>query len=198
MSAHYELELKAVVPDPDAFRDRLRAAGAVPQFLGRMTDLRYDRGGELATRDEVLRVRIFHHPDGAEAIVAWKGPTTRSADGYKLREEIELPVSRGVAEPGRLLAALGYQPIHAVERDVEVYRLGDATVRLETYPRMDVLLEIEGEPAAIERAIAATGIPRNEFTAESLAEFTQRFEQRSGQTAVLATSQVSPSATRTE
>ncbi len=148
---HQELELKAVISDPDAFRERLRAAGAVPRFSGRMTDRRYDRAGELATRDEVLRVRTFHHPDGVEAILAWKGPTMRSPDGYKLREEIELPVSRASADPGRLLAALGYQPVHAIERDVEVYRLGGATARLETYPRMDVLLEVEGDPAAIEQ-----------------------------------------------
>jgi predicted adenylyl cyclase CyaB len=196
-SVHQELELKAVVPDPEAFRRRLRAAGAVPRFMGRMTDLRYDRAGELATRDEVLRVRTFHHPDGDEAILAWKGPTTRSADGYKLREEIELPISRAAGDPGRLLAALGYQPVQAVEREVEVYRLGDANVRLETYPHMDVLLEVEGEPAAIERAIAASGIPRSQFTAESLAEFVRRFEERSGQTAVLATSPVTPAARRT-
>jgi len=191
-SVHRELELKAVVSDPGAFRERLRVAGAVPRFRGRMTDLRYDRAGELATRDEVLRVRIFHDPDGDEAILAWKGPATRSPDGYKLREEIELPISRPDADPGRLLAALGYQPVHAVEREVEVYRLGDATARLETYPRMDVLLEVEGEPAAIEHAIAASGIPRSEFTAESLTEFVRRFEERSGQAAVLAASPVTP------
>jgi predicted adenylyl cyclase CyaB len=194
---HRELELKAVVTDPGAFRARLRAAGAVPRFMGRMTDLRYDRAGELVTRDEVLRVRTFHHPDGDEAILAWKGPTTRSPDGYKLREEIELPISRLGADPGRLLAALGYQPVHAVEREVEVYRLGDATARLETYPHMDMLLEIEGEPAAIEHAIVASGIPRSEFTAESLADFVRRFEERSGQAAVLATSPVAPAASGT-
>jgi predicted adenylyl cyclase CyaB len=194
---HQELELKAVVSDPGDFRARLRAAGAVPRFMGRMTDLRYDRAGELATRDEVLRVRTFHHPDGDEAILAWKGPTTRSPDGYKLRQEIELPVSRPAADPGRLLAALGYQPVQAVEREVEVYRLGDATARLETYPHMDVLLEIEGEPAAIEHAIAASGIPRSEFTAESLADFVRRFEERSGHAAVLATSPVTPAARET-
>jgi predicted adenylyl cyclase CyaB len=189
---HQELELKAVVPDPDAFRRRIRAAGAVPRFKGRMTDLRYDRAGELATRDEVLRVRFLHHPEGVEAILAWKGPTMRSPEGYKLREEIELPISTAAADPGRLLVALGYQPVHAIERDVEVYRLGDATARLETYPRMDVLLEVEGEPAAIEQAVAASGIPRSDFTAESLAEFVRRFEARSGQAAVLATSRVIP------
>jgi predicted adenylyl cyclase CyaB len=196
-SMHQELELKAVVTDPGAFRARLRAAGAVPRFMGRMTDLRYDRAGELATRDEVLRVRTFHYPDGDEAILAWKGPTTRSPDGYKLREEIELPISRLGADPGRLLAALGYQPVHAVEREVEVYRLGAATARLETYPHMDMLLEIEGEPAAIEHAIVTSGIPRSEFTAESLTDFVRRFEERSGQAAVLATSPVTPAARKT-
>ena len=193
-SAHQELELKAVVPDPDAFRARIRAAGAVPRFMGRMTDLRYDREGELATRDEVLRVRTFHHPAGVEASLAWKGPAMRSPDGYKLREEIELPISPAAGDPGRLLAALGYQPVHAIEQDVEVYRLGDATVRLETYPCMDVLLEVEGEPAAIEQAVVASGIPRSEFTAESLAEFVRRFEAKSGRAAVLAAGRVMPAA----
>ena len=191
---HQELELKAVVSDPEAFRRRLRAVGAVPRFMGRMTDLRYDRAGELTGRDEVLRVRIFHHPEGPEAILTWKGPTTRSPDGYKSREEMELPISRAAPDPGRLLAALGYQPVHAIEREVEVYRLGEATARLETYPRMDVLLEIEGAPSAIEHAIAASGIPRSAFSAESLAEFVRRFEERSGQPAVLATSPVLPAA----
>jgi predicted adenylyl cyclase CyaB len=191
---HHELELKAVVHHPDAVRARLLAAGAVPRFIGRMCDLRYDRAAELTSRDEVLRVRNFHHTDGrVESILAWKGPTTRSPEGYKLREEIELPISAAPA-PGLLLGALGYRPVHAIDRDVEVYQLGAATARLETYPRMDVLLEVEGGPAAIERAVAASGIPRGEFTAESLAEFVRRFEERTGLTAEVADAQ--PAATQ--
>ena len=75
-----ELELKAVIPDPDALRARLLAAGAVERFRGRMSDRRYDRpGGELARRDEVLRVRSYHHPDGRiTAVLGWKGPARRS------------------------------------------------------------------------------------------------------------------------
>ena len=88
-----ELELKAVVPDPEGLRARLRSAGAIAGFRGRMTDRRYDRGGELAARDEVLRIRTYHHPDGTtESVLAWKGPTGRSPDGYELRQEIELAV----------------------------------------------------------------------------------------------------------
>ncbi|MDQ3135963.1 MAG: hypothetical protein M3Q93_00055 [Gemmatimonadota bacterium] len=181
-----ELELKAVIPDQIAVRDKLLAAGAVEGFRGLMADRRYDRAGELAARDEVLRVRSYHRTDGrADAILGWKGPTRRSVDGYKLREEIEVPVA---ASPHPLLIALGYDVVHAIDRDVEVFGLGGATARLERYPDMDPLLEVEGAPAAIERVIRATGIDRAAFTADSLAVFVRRYEARTGRRAVLARS----------
>jgi len=186
---HDELELKAVIPDPAALRTRLLAAGAVLRFSGLMSDRRYDRpGGELGLRDQVLRVRTFHPPEGhATAILGWKGPVERSAEGYKRRAEIELPVTGGErGAPHALLAALGYEVVHAIDREVEVYDLQGATLRIERYPRMDPLLEIEGSAAAIERAVGATGIPRAEFTADSLTEFVRRYELRSGQPATLA------------
>jgi adenylate cyclase class IV len=125
-----ELELKAVVPDPEALRARLRHAGAIPGFRGRMTDRRYDRAGDLAARDELLRIRTYHHPNGStESVLAWKGATGRSPEGYKLRQEIELAVrsERGAAE--RLLGALGYAPVHLIERAIVVIGIprGDFT-----------------------------------------------------------------------
>ena len=185
MSApHRELELKAVVPDREQLRRRLREAGAAMRSGGRMTDVRYDRGEELTRRDEVLRVRTYHRAEGrVELVLGWKGPAGRSPEGYKVREEIELPAG---ADPGLLLQALGYRPVHVIEREIEIWHLGDATARLERYPRMDVLVEVEGEPDAIERVVAASGIPRNEFTAEPLVEFVRRFEERTGAQAELA------------
>jgi adenylate cyclase class IV len=181
-----ELELKAVVPDPGALRARLVAAGAQPGFRGLMRDRRFDRNGELSARDEMLRVRSFQPDGGAgEVVIGWKGPIDRSPQGYKLRQEIELPLAAGAASPEGLLAALGYQVVHAIDREIEIFRLGQATLRLERYPRMDVLLEVEGEPAAIERATAATGIPRQALTADPLAEFVRRYELRTGQPALL-------------
>jgi adenylate cyclase class IV len=181
---HRELELKAVVADPERLRRRLREAGAELHSGGRMIDVRYDRGGELTLGDQVVRSRTYRHTGGGvDFVLAWKGPTQRSPDGYKLREEIELTVG---ADPGQLLQALGYHPVQLIERDIEIWHLGDATARLEHYPRMDVLVEVEGEPAAIERIVVASGIPRQEFTADSLAEFVRRFEERTGGTAELA------------
>jgi adenylate cyclase class IV len=149
-----------------------------------MIDVRYDRGQELTPRDEVLRARTYRHPEGGvDFVLAWKGPTQRSPDGYKLREEIELSVG---ADPGQLLQALGYRPVDVIEREIEVWHLGDATARLERYPRMDVLVEVEGEPGAIERIVGVSGIPRDEFTAEPLVEFVRRFEERTGTRAELS------------
>lgn len=184
MTLHRELELKAVVPDPERLRHLLREAGAELHSGGRIIDVRYDRGGELTLRDEVLRARTYQHAEGGvDFVLAWKGPTQRSPDGYKLREEVELSVG---VDPGHLLQALGYRPVHVMEREIEVWHLGEATARLERYPRMDVLVEVEGEPAAIERVVAASGIPRDEFTAESLTEFVRRYEERTGAPAELA------------
>jgi adenylate cyclase class IV len=183
VTPYRELELKAVVPDPERLRRRLREAGAELRSGGLMIDVLYDRGGGLTLRGEVLRARTYRHAERVDFVLAWKGPTQRSPDGYKLREEVELSVG---ADPGHLLEALGYRPVHVIEREIEVWHLGEAIARLERYPRMDVLVEVEGEPAAIERVVAASGIPRDEFTAEPLAEFVRRYEERTGATAELA------------
>jgi len=45
---------------------------------------------------------------------------------------------------------------------------------------------VEGSPAAIETAIQATGLPRDRFTADILADFVQRYDARGARRAVLA------------
>lgn len=182
-----ELELKTIVPDPAALRGRLAAAGARAGFRGLMEDRRYDRDGALTARDEVLRVRRFLHADGRiEAELSWKGPTRRSAGGYKLREELSCRIAPGSDPPGRIFEALGYTVAQAIDRWVELFDLAGAVLRLERYPRMDVLLEVEGPPPAIESAIRATGLPREGFTAEQLVDFVRRYDARGPRPAVLA------------
>ena len=170
-----ELELKGVVPDPAAVRAALLAAGATLSFRGLLVDRRYDRDGMLRARDEVLRTRAYLAGGAVtRAQLGWKGPTSRSAEGYKVREERELDVTAGA--PAQFLEALGFVPVHAIDRYIEVYDLGSAEARLEWYPRMDVLVEIEGDMAGIERLIAATGLPRASFSNEALDAFTARYD----------------------
>lgn len=170
-----ELELKSVVADPGSVRAALLAAGATLSFRGMLVDRRYDRDGKLTARDEVLRVRSYRAPDGAvRSQLGWKGPTGRSAEGYKRREERELDIADGAPAP--FLEALGFAQVHAIDRYIESYELGGGHARMEWYPRMDVLIEVEGESQDIERIIAVTGLPRTGFTDEALTAFTARYD----------------------
>lgn len=179
-----ELELKAVVPDVTTLRTRLRAAGARLLRAGRMSDRKFDKDGELSARDEVLRIRSADFvPGGQAAQLDWKGPTRIADGGYKVRSEVECPLAGSPSDMEQILTALGYQLAFAIDRDVEYYDLHGAILRLERYPHMDDLLEVEGEPAAIEAAIVATGIPRAEFSSDALADFVTRYELRTGEIA---------------
>lgn len=181
--------MKAVVDDLSARKERIAAAGAEEVFSGRMRDLRYDTPDRaLAAKDHVLRVRVYETEAGETAHLDWKG-VTRIESGLKAREEL----TTGVTDLARLtgiLEALGYIVTREIEREVFVYRLGGATVRFERYPRMDELVEVEGAPAAIERAIATLGMAREAFTAERLPDFARRFESRTGERAALCAAEL--------
>jgi len=181
-----ELEVKARVTDPPRLRRALERAGATREFSGAMLDRRLDREGRLIARDEVLRLRIYRPADGSAGygMLGWKGP--QSARGaYRHRAEMEARI----ADPDAALAILqhaGFTVTLEIDRTVEIYRVGGAVLRLEWYPAMDVLLEVEGAPAAIEGAIAATGLPRDEFLPESLDHFIALYQARTGSAARLA------------
>lgn len=180
-----EVELKAAVADLAGARARVEHAGARLAYEGRLEDRRYDAAERaLAARDHVLRLRVYRTSGGvASAALDWKGPTGY-ADGYKVREEL----TAGVDDPDALatiLEQLGFVVTREIHREIVQYELGGATVRFERYPRMDVLVEIEGTPETIERAIDATGMPRAEFTSERLPAFVARYEARTGERAAL-------------
>ena len=184
--AHDELEVKARVDDPAAVERAVTAAGAEPMFRGAMIDRRFDRGGTLEAQDEVLRLRIYRPADGGVTygVLGWKGPVSRRG-AYRHREEWETRV----ADPEAVLTMferLGFVVVLRIDRTIAEYRLGAATLRLEWYPAMDVLVEVEGAPEAIERAVRATGLPRAAFLPESLPHFVAAYERRTGRPARLA------------
>lgn len=181
-----ELEVKARVDDPERLRAALVRAGATLDFRGDMIDRRFDRSRTLAERDEVLRLREFRPADGTppHGVLGWKGrPSQRGV--YRHRAEVEARVATPDAVV-TILEQLGFAEALRIDRRVEVYRLGQAVLRLEWYPEMDVLIEVEGEPPEIERAIAATGLARDCFLPESLPYFVAQYEARTGRAALLA------------
>jgi predicted adenylyl cyclase CyaB len=174
-----EVELKAVCDDLPARRKQLEKAGAKLTYEGRLADRRYDiESRELADRDEVLRVRRYDGGGSTRTYLDWKGRTEMQGP-YKVREEISTQVDDLVAIE-QILDRVGFIVTMEIDREIAQYELGAAIIRFETYPRMDVLVEVEGEPEAIEQAIEALGMLRGEFTSDRLPSFVSRFEKRTG------------------
>jgi adenylate cyclase class IV len=179
-----EVELKSIVPDPAAARAAVERAGGTLEFEGRLEDRRYDVADRsMLGRDHVLRVRVYRDASGARASLDWKGPT-QIERGFKVREELSTNADDGDALVA-IVERLGYMVTREIDRDIVQYALDGATVRFEHYPRMDVLVEVEGSEEAIERAIAALGLPRAGFTGDRLLRFVERFEARTGERAAL-------------
>jgi adenylate cyclase class IV len=179
-----EVELKGILSDPDAAVAALEAAGATLIFRGRLEDRRYDTPERaLALRDHVVRLRIYRTTAGAEGHLDWKGPT-RYEEGYKVRDE-ETTTLGDPAALARMLEQLGYVVTREIDREIAQYRVAGAVVRIERYPRLDVLAEVEGEPVAIEAAIQVLGVARTAFTTGRLPDFVREFEARTGERAAL-------------
>jgi predicted adenylyl cyclase CyaB len=180
-----EVELKSVVDDVLARRTAVEAAGGTLVFEGRLLDVRYDfPDRSLMLRDHVLRLRVYESLDLRQGYLDWKGET-HYQDGFKLRDE----VSTAVDDPEKfatILDRLGYVVTSEIDRRIAQYELGGATVRFEEYPEMDPLVEVEGAPDEIEKAISLIGMSRVGFTSERLLEFVTRYEARTGRRAVLS------------
>lgn len=181
-----EVELKGYAVsdvEAEAARGRLEAAGAEKVYEGRLEDRRYDMPDKtLALRDHVLRLRVYRG-ERITTSLDFKGPTGYS-DGFKVREELTVGADDPIAL-ARILEALGYVITREIDREIAQYSLAGAVVRFERYPRMDILIEVEGTPEAIEAAIEALGLPRERFTAERLPDFVLKFESRTGERAAL-------------
>ena len=198
----HEFELKAALVDGGvSLRRRMAAAGWRLVFEGDMSDRRYDTPDRsLESRDEVLRVRRMtaaaeHRMTVGEhrmavgehrAVLGWKGPASERL-GYKVRAEAETPV--GDAETtAHILGRLGFTEITlAIDRRVELYEKGGVRVRIEAYPRMDTLVEIEGDPRVVDERLPELGLPREAWKPWGLPEFVCRYEERTGLAARLAT-----------
>jgi adenylate cyclase class IV len=179
-----EVEVKSRVDDFELRRAAAIESGARLVFEGRLEDRRYDMpDGALTGSDEVLRTRTWRGDGPVRTTLDWKGPRTVER-GYRVREEQSVAVD-SLETIEIILARLGYRVTKAIDRYILHFDLHGAVVRFERYPRMDDLVEVEGEPEAIERAVALLGMRRSEFTSDSLMTFTQRYEERTGITAAL-------------
>lgn len=163
-----ELEVKFYLSNPQAFQERLVAAGA-EQIQERLfeVNLRFDRpDGSLSRAQQVLRLR-----QDDRARLTYKGAAV-SGEAVSDRLEIEFEVG-DVESARRLLEALGYQVVLRYEKWRAAYRLGAVEIVLDEMP-YGHFCEIEGPDASsIQQAAAMLGL---DWEARILTSYVVLFE----------------------
>lgn len=143
-----EVEVKFLVSDLAAFRERLVVAGGV---LRRERiheyNIRFDTPAEaLRNQSQLLRLRR-----DTAAIVTFKGPSPDDAGSEaKVREELEIEVS-DFETAAAIFQRLGFEVSQVYEKYRETFQLDEIEVVLDEMP-FGNFVELEGEEAAIKTA----------------------------------------------
>lgn len=133
-----EVELKVKIPSLEPVREQLvrnhaRSSGKVHEH-----DIYYNAPHrDFALTDEAVRVRYTDD----HAVVTYKGPKIKKF-GLKAREELNFAVESGEAFE-TMLDRLGFFRTRDVNKWREMFRLGDATVSLDTVEGLGTFAEIE-------------------------------------------------------
>lgn len=160
-----ETELKFIVPDLAAMRERLDVAGATCTGSAFEDNVVFDEPtGRLAARGELLCVR-----QERRSLVTFKAP--RIGDPrFKVRDELEIEVSDAAAARA-LFVRLGFTRTRRYQKRRETWRLGEALVTIDELP-FGTYCELEGTPEAIETAATALGLDlRDGLTSDYFALF---------------------------
>jgi adenylate cyclase class 2 len=193
-TGHYEVEIKLAVRDAAGLRRRLlhlRAREVSPRVLEQNTLYDTPDGG-FARHGQLIRLRTEVPAPKAKrlsragrgqnagssplrAVLTYKGPLQRADEPaqslgrrFKIRREYEVVVENG--EQMRLiLEALGLRPLFRYEKYRTAYRLprvAGVNIDLDETP-IGMFLELEGEPAGIDRAAAVLGYTVSEYILQS-------------------------------
>ncbi|MBL8898730.1 MAG: class IV adenylate cyclase [Planctomycetes bacterium] len=162
-----EVEIKFRLRSREALEARLLAIGATYHGTELEKNALFDReDGALRRAGEALRLRQTEALDEAaraRATLTWKGP--RRPGPLKDREERESEVS-APDDVRAILIALGCAPLLEFEKRRSTWRWGSAEIALDEVAPLGSFLEIEADPAEIERAIEALGLRDGDLDVE--------------------------------
>lgn len=175
----HETEIKLAVESARAARRRLRAAGfAVSKKRLFERNTIYDTEGlDLRRTSRLLRIR----ESGKRWVLTYKGvPETGR---HKSREEIETSVEDGAALAA-IVTRLGYSPTFRYEKyRTEFGRRGSRGVATLDETPIGAYLELEGDPAWIDRTARALGFEEKDYITASYARLFFDWRERTGSTA---------------
>ena len=106
---------------------------------------------QLAKKHCLLRLRRY----GERSELTWKEPVYSAPENFKVRREITIIVS-DLDATRSLLERLGYSVWFRYQKYRTIYRFNDLHIMLDETP-IGIYVELEGEPQAIETALAQWG-----------------------------------------
>jgi adenylate cyclase class 2 len=176
MPAPKEIEIKVLITDMELLEHQLAECGfrLVTPPTHEVNTL-YDLPGQkLRRKDELLRLRKYG--DSWRLTHKTRGTTGR----HKSRVELETSISNG-EQMGRMLHALGYQPVFVYEKFRSEWTDGRGHIVLDRTPIGDIA-EIEGQPRWIDQTARELGVKPSEYITKSYAElffdWKRRYKQK--------------------
>jgi len=169
-----EQEVKLVFESVEAARRAvLNAGGRLVVSRRLLVDTLFDTPDQRLRQGRcALRLRR----DEAATILTFKGPIQPGI--VKSREEIETKVGNADAADA-LLRALGFRRWFRYEKYREEYDVGSARATVDETP-IGAFVEIEADPAEIERAVTLLGRTRADYRLESYARLYFRWCEERG------------------
>jgi adenylate cyclase class 2 len=149
-----EVEVKFLVADLAAFRERLLAnGGSLKKERVFERNVCFDTpDNELLKKRELLRLR-----QDADVRVTFKGEVAEDARSEaKIREELEVNVS-DFSTTAKIFERLGFAPVQVYEKYRETFTLDDIEIVLDEMPFGD-FVELEGEEVAIKTSATDLGL----------------------------------------
>src|SRR5262249_18570825 len=150
---HEEIEVKFLIQDLPAMRQRLVALGATlttprtyeENLLFDTPDAQFRRQGRL------LRLRRDHRNR-----ITYKEPSVHNDRDFKIMQEYEIEVS-DFAQAHAILAKLGFAPSLRFEKYRETFTYQEAEIVLDEVP-FGTFMEIEGSQEDIRAIVTALGL----------------------------------------
>jgi adenylate cyclase class 2 len=162
IDSRLEIEIKVRIKSLSSYREKLLGLGAevqCPRALER--NLVFDTPCRDLNKQGIL-LRLRHA--GRRNVLTLKMPALGDS-AYKVRKETETEISNfGSME--KILRSIGFRPFFTYEKYREVFRLGGVGVMLDETP-IGNFLEIEGDPAAIDKAAGGLGFSRDDYLTDS-------------------------------
>lgn len=134
-----EIEVKFLLSDIAALRNRLIAANAKTQGRHFETNTRYDdSAGSLMKKHALLRLR-----QDKRSTLTVKSPPNQQDTEFKVHNELEIEVS-SFDTTDAMLRTLGFQPAQVYEKWRETFTAGTTVFCIDELP-FGTFLEIEGD-----------------------------------------------------